>query len=127
LEILIPLGSVREEIKIVGTLKTKSITALFDTGATSNYIIKQLLDGDTVDAIGFDTYEGEQDIRLADASIVKGERIRFKELIIKDLSEKEPKFMMMENLSDEVIIGVGSMQKLGISPDPLSEKISICK
>jgi predicted aspartyl protease len=127
LEILIPLGSVREEVKIVGTLKTKNMTALFDTGATSNYIRKQLLDGDTVDAIGFDTFEGERNILLADASIIKGEGIRFKELVIKDLSEKEPKFIMMENLSDEVIIGVDSMQRLGITPDPLSEKISIRK
>jgi hypothetical protein len=127
LEILIPLGSIREEVKIVGTLKTKNITALFDTGATSNYIRKQLLDGDTVEAIGFDIYEGEQDVRLADARITKGEKIRFKELIIKDLSEKESRFIMMENLSDEVIIGVGTMQRLGISPDPLSEKISIRK
>jgi predicted aspartyl protease len=121
------LGSVREEVKIVGTLKTKNMTALFDTGATSNYIRKQLLDGDTVDAIGFDTFEGERNILLADASIIKGEGIRFKELVIKDLSEKEPKFIMMENLSDEVIIGVDSMQRLGITPDPLSEKISIRK
>jgi predicted aspartyl protease len=127
LEILIPLGSVREEVKIVGTLKTKNIMALFDTGATSNYIRKQLLDGDTVDAIGFDTYEGERDILLADTSRTKGERIRFKELAIKDLSEKEPRFIIMENLLDEVIIGVDTMQRLGISPDPLSEKISIRK
>ena len=121
------MGSVIEEVNIVGTLKAKNIKALFDTGATSNYIRKQLLDGDTVDAIGFDTYEGERNIRLGDASITKGEVIRFKELVIEDLSEKEPKFIVMENLSDEVIIGVDSMQRLGISPDPLSEKISIRK
>lgn len=122
------MGSVREEVKIVGILKAKDITALFDTGATSNYIRRQLLDGDTVDTIGFNTYEGERNIRLADASVVvKGEGIRFEELVIKDSTERKPEFIVMENLSDEVIIGVVSMQKLKITPDPLSEKISIRK
>lgn len=121
------MGSIREEVRIVGTFKTKSITALFDTGAYRNYIRKQLSDGDTVESIGFDRYEGEHDILLADASKIKGERIRFKELEIKGLSEKVPEFIMMENLLEDVIIGVHLMQKLCISPDPLSEKISIHK
>jgi predicted aspartyl protease len=127
LEILIPLGSIKEEIKIVGTLKTKNITALFDTGAYRNYIRKQLYDGDTVDSIGFGTFEGEHNTLLADGSEAKGERIRFKELLIQGLSEKEPEFIVMENLLDDVIIGVQLMQRLSISPDPTSEKISIRK
>lgn len=127
MEILIPLGSIKEEVKIVGTLKAKNITALFDTGAYRNYIRKQLSDGDTVESIGFDTYEGEHKALLADGSETKGERIRFKELVIKDLSEKEPEFIMMENLLEDVIIGVHLMQRLRINPDPLSEKISIRK
>jgi hypothetical protein len=127
LEILVLLGSIREEVRIVGTFKTKSIRALFDTGAYRNYIRKQLSDGDTVESIGFDTFEGEHDVFLADASKTKGERIRFKELVIKGLSEKGPEFIMMENLLDDVIIGVHLMQRLCISPDPSSEKISIRK
>jgi hypothetical protein len=127
LEILVLLGSIREEVRIVGTFKTKSITALFDTGAYRNYIRKQFSDGDTVESIGFDTYGGEHDVLLADTSKAKGERIRFKELVIKDLSEKGPEFIMMENLLDDVIIGVHLMQRLCIIPDPLSEKISIRK
>lgn len=127
MEILIPLGSIREEVKIVGTLKEKKITALFDTGASRNYIRKQLSDGDNVDSIGFGTYEGEHEVTLADMSKAKGERVRFKELVIKDVSEEEPKFVIMEHLLDDVIIGVDSMQRLGISPDPLNEKISIRK
>jgi len=125
LEILASLGSIKEEIKIVGTLKAKSITALFDTGAYRNYIRKQLYDGETVDSIGYDTFEGEHKVVLADLSETKGERIRFKELLIKDQSEKEPVFIVMENLSDDVIIGVHSMQRLHINPDPTSERISI--
>lgn len=119
-----PLGSIREEVKIVGTNKTKNIAALFDTGAYRNYIRKQLSDGDTVESIGFDTYEGEHDIILADESKIKGEMIRFKELVIEDSSEKSPEFVVMENLLDDVIIGVHMMQKLSIILDPLSEKIS---
>ena len=127
MEILIPLGSIKDEVRIVGTLKEKELTALFDTGAYRNYIRKRLFDGDNVESIGFDTYEGEHNVLLADESKTKGERIRFKELVIRNLSEKEPEFIMMEKLLDDVIIGVNSMQRLGISPDPLSEKVLIRK
>ena len=44
--------------------------------------------------------------------------IRFKKLVIKDVTEKESMFIMMEDLLDDVIIGVNSMQRLGINPDP---------
>jgi predicted aspartyl protease len=121
------LGSIKEEVKIVGTLKTKSIKALFDTGAYRNYIKRELSDGDTVESIGYNTYEGEQRVILADMSESKGEKIKFKELRIKSLSEKEPEFIIMDNLLEDVIIGVYLMQKLYISPDPSIEKITIRK
>lgn len=127
MEFLSPLGSIREEVKIVGTLRTKNIIALFDTGAYRNYIRRELSDGDTVESIGFNTYEGEHRVILADMRESTGEKIRFKELVIKGLSEKEPEFIMMENLLEDVIIGVYLMQRLCISPDPLSEKIMIRK
>jgi len=119
------LGSIKEEVKIVGTFKTKRIEALFDTGAYRNYIKRELSDGDTVESIGYNTYEGEQRVILADMRESKGEKIRFKELRIKSLSEKEPEFIIMDNLLEDVIIGVYLMQKLCISPDPLIEKITI--
>lgn len=119
------MGSIKEEVKIVGTFKTKRIEALFDTGAYRNYIKRELSDGDTVESIGYNTYEGEQRVILADMRESKGEKIRFKELRIKSLSEKEPEFIIMDNLLEDVIIGVYLMQKLCISPDPLIEKITI--
>ena len=52
------MGAIREEVKLIGTLKTKKIIALFDTGAYRNYIKRELSDGEIVDSIGFHIYEG---------------------------------------------------------------------
>jgi len=119
------MGAIREEVKLIGTLKTKKIIALFDTGAYRNYIKRELSDGEMVDSIGFHIYEGIHRAILADGSISVGEKVRFKELHIKDLRAKEPEFVVMEDLIEDVIIGVHLMQELVISLDPPNGKIEM--
>lgn len=80
--------------------------ALFDSGAERNYIKSILEDGDRVDEdIGFHIYEGIHKPILANTDTVEGEKIRFKEIHIKELSFEEPEFIVMEKLYVEAIIG----------------------
>lgn len=119
------MGVIREEVELVGASKSKKIVAMFDTGAIRNYIRKELSDGEQVDSIGFDIYAGVHRAILADGSVLEGEKIRFKELHIKNLSVAEPEFVMLENLVEDMIIGAHLMQELGICLDPECRKIEV--
>lgn len=119
------MGTIRKEVKLIGIRKSKNVTALFDTGAYRNYIKKELSDGEQIDSIGFHVYEGLHRVILADESEVDGEKVWFKELCINNLNVKEPKFIVMENLIEDIIIGVHLMQELGIRLNPRSKKIQV--
>lgn len=118
------MGSVREEIEIVGTFKEKRVMALFDSGAQLNYIRKKLTDGDNIiEDIGLCVYEGKHIAIMADESRIAAERIRFKEIRIRSHKEQKPIFVIMDKLAEDAIIGVYLMQKLGISLDIPNESI----
>ena len=119
------MGLIKDDVKITGIRKSKKILALFDSGANKNYIKKSLRDGDSPDNIGFHIFEGTHRAILANGDIAIGERVRFKEIRIKKRSVKEPSFVIMESLIEDIIIGVELMQKLGITLDPPNEKIGI--
>jgi len=119
------MGTIREVIEIIGTRKSKKLLALFDSGADRNYIRTELEDGDRAEHIGFHIFEGTHRAILANGDIATGERVRFKEIRIKERSSKEPSFVIMENLIEDIIIGVELMQQLGITLDPPNERIGI--
>ncbi|MBU4374207.1 MAG: retropepsin-like domain-containing protein [Euryarchaeota archaeon] len=119
------MGTIKEEIELVGTRKSKRIIALFDSGAHRNYIRKMLEDGDRAEDIGFHIFEGTHRAILANGDIAVGEKVRFKIIRIKECSFGEPEFIIMENLIADAIIGVNLMQRLGITLDPLNERIGL--
>lgn len=119
------MGSIKEEVRLVGALRSKDITALFDTGAYRNYIKRELSDGEQVDSIGFHIYEGRHTAILADGSESEGERVGFRELRIRNIIIKEPRFVVMENLIEDMILGIHLMQAHSISLNPYSETIEI--
>lgn len=119
------MGLIKDEIEIIGMKKRKKISALFDSGAYRNYIKKNLKDGDSPESIGFHIFEGEHKAILANGVTAYGERVGFREICIRKQNMKEPKFVIMENLLADVIIGVELMQKLGITLDPPNEKICL--
>ena len=119
------MGIIRDKIEIIGTRKNKRILALFDSGAYRNYIKMELEDGDKADDIGFHIFEGTHEAILANGDIAVGERVRFKEIHIKESSLKEPSFVIMENLVHDVIIGLEVMQELGITLDTPNGRIVI--
>lgn len=121
------MGAIREEIEIVGVRKSKKIFALFDSGAYRNYIKRELIDGENVEDIGFHIFEGVHRVRVANGGIVEVEKVRFKEIKIKNCSEKEPEFFIMDDLIEEAVVGVHLMQNLGIHLDPPNERIEIMR
>lgn len=121
------MGAIREEIEIVGVRKSKKIFALFDSGAYRNYIKRELADGENVEDIGFHIFEGTHKARVANGGIVEVEKVRFREIRIRDLSIREPEFFIMDDLIEEVVVGVHLMQNLGIHLDPPNEKIEVMK
>ncbi|MBI4727763.1 hypothetical protein HY768_11190 [candidate division TA06 bacterium] len=76
------MGYIYQKITILGTNKSKEVEALFDSGAGGNYIRRKLLDGDDIEGIGYDVYEGVQLTITANSNLVAGDRIRFKWLTI---------------------------------------------
>jgi len=119
------MGFIKEKVELVGTLKRKSIMALFDSGAYQNYTKRVLTDGENIEDIGFHTFEGTQNVILANETIASGEKVRFKEVRIKGYKVNDPQFVIMDNLLEDMIIGASLMQKLGIQLDPPNEKINI--
>lgn len=119
------MGFIKEEIEIIGTRKSKKISALFDSGAYRNYIKLKLEDGDSAEDIGFHIFEGSHRAILANGHIAEGDRVRFKEIWIKERRVKEPRFVIMENLIEDIVIGAELMQNLGITLDLQHEKLGI--
>ena len=119
------MGFIQKKVEIIGSRKNKKVLALFDSGAFKNYIRKTLYDGDTPDDIGFHVFEGTRDVILANGQCLTGDWVKFKGIRIKKLSLQEPSFIIMDNLTWDVIIGAEIMQQLGIILDPKKEKVVI--
>lgn len=116
------MGFILQDVELVGSRKNKTVNALFDSGAFTNYIRSRLDDGETPDDIGFPTFVGT-DLILADGSLAKGSRIVFREIHIQHLSLPQPSFVMMDARTYELIIGAELMQTLGITLDFPRERV----
>ena len=118
------MGHVYLDIKIVGTRKSKVVTALFDSGAYRNYIRSEnMYDGETPDDIGFHVFEGTEDVFPADGRPVKVDLIRFKKVSFNGITIEEPLFCVMRDLNWDAIVGVEIMQKFGIILDLENHRI----
>jgi hypothetical protein len=121
------MGFVKDEIEIVGMNKSKTLIALFDSGAYRTYFRREFADGEKVDDIGFHVFEGTHRVILANGKIEDGVRVRFESLKIKDKMIKDPQIVIMDNLVEDAIIGALHMQKLKLKLDVPSEKIDMSR
>ena len=117
------MGFVKDYIEIIGVNKSKTLIALFDSGAYRTYIRKELSDGEKVVDIGFHIFEGKHRIILANGKIEDGVRVRFKTLKIKGKTIEEPQIVIMDNLVEDVIVGALHMQALKLKLDIPNERI----
>lgn len=111
------MGYISGNVRVTGLRKTKTLLALFDSGAYRNHMRRSFFDGETADDIGFHVYEGGQFSILADGRAVKGDRVHFKEMEMGSQTVTEPAFVMMEDLSWDIIIGAALMQEIGVVLD----------
>ena len=47
------MGFIFDNVELTGSIKTKTISALFDSGADSNHIRHELFDGELIESIGY--------------------------------------------------------------------------
>src|SRR5438445_551430 len=117
------MGKVTHPIEIVGYNTTRKLVAMFDTGASNNFLPSIFSDGDKAEDIGFKEFLGTREFFMADETTTKGDVVKFDMLKIENMKIKEPIFVILDNLVDEAIIGTHLMQVLGLKIDMKSDKI----
>jgi Aspartyl protease len=116
------MGYIRKEIELCGTIKSKKVLALFDSGAGMNFIGSTFIDGESVDNLGISIYFEEKEIRLGNNNLINGRRVQFSKLMIDGIPYKDIEFIMMEDSSSDLFIGAYFMQQNDIILDLKNEK-----
>jgi predicted aspartyl protease len=115
------MAIIEKKIKLVGSKGSKSLIALFDSGASYSHIKPKL-----AEELGI-VESLPQPIRLATAK--NGEEVVTKARVTLDFwidgYRFSDEFMVVEELSEDVIIGVTSMQKWRMKLDFEKEEIII--
>ena len=104
------MGRISKSIELVGLFQEKKLEAMFDTGAGHNFLPQNFKDGSSVEDIGYKEFLGTHDFMLADNTNTKGSIVKFDQVIIEGLRIKEPYFVILDNLLEDVIIGTQLMQ-----------------
>ncbi|MBU2615836.1 MAG: aspartyl protease family protein [Nanoarchaeota archaeon] len=115
------MGRIFKEVKIAGAVGGyKKFIALFDSGATHNYIGERFLN-----TSGVIEYGEESEHTAVGNNLVKCRRIKLKSLRIRNRAIVEPEFYSIGRDGTEVIIGAKTMQKLKIILNPAIKEISL--
>ncbi len=119
------MGLIIKEVGLLGSKNQyKRLMALFDTGATHNYISKNFSNDETIDDIGIIEYLDKKPIffptgdKIEDCNI-----INIKLLKIDNVSIEQPEFFLLDMMYD-VVIGAKLMQKLKIVLNPSIKEIN---
>ncbi len=125
------MGLIIKEVGILGSKnKYKKLKALFDTGATRNYISEEFIDeysSDkyTIDDIGIVEYHGSDFVIFPDGVKKDGLIVSLKLLKIDNKYPIEkPKFFLFNMKMYDIIIGAELMQELKIVLNPSIHEIS---
>ena len=112
------MGEIRDKILIGGAKKTMNVTALFDTAATLGSIDDQLTDD-----LGLYRTGQRMKYEIADGSKMEGE------VVVGMVKIKGCEFPAMltsrSNNSEKLVIGLATMQLMGIELDPQKETYSV--
>ena len=122
------MGLIIKEVGLLGSNnKFKRLKALFDTGATRNYICKKFSDDKTIDDIGIVEYLGKGYVWFPNGENEEGSTIKLKLLKIENISIEEPEFFLFDMKEYDIIIGAKLMQEMGMILNPYIKEISFCK
>ena len=117
------MGEIKADVDVFGYLKNKKISALLDSGAYWNYINKIFEDGECPEDIGYSIYHGTIVSILANGQPVRGQIIGFDKIHINGRPFRNPRFVIMEDMIDDIIIGVHLMQQMRLKLDPFRHRI----
>ena len=121
----IKMGLIIKEIGLLGSKNSyKKLKALFDTGATRNYISKEFSNKETIDDIGVVTFRDKGPVIFPDGNEKEGEIINLKLLKIDGVPIENPEFFLFDMKMYDVIIGAKLMQELKIILNPSIKQIS---
>ena len=117
------MGVLLEHIKLAGSKGEKSVETLFDSGASFSFI-----DPDVAKKLGMiDSLPKFLDFETAE----KGKKIRVNKVVRLDFYidgiRLSDEFLLVENLSEEAIIGATTMQKWRLKLDFEQEKVIVDK
>jgi len=119
------MGLIIKEVGLLGSKnKYKKLKALFDTGATRNYISKNFSDNTTIDDLGVVEYHGQDFVIFPDGFSKNGSIINLKLLKIENVPIEEPEFFLMDMKIYDVIIGAKLMQKINLILNPSVKELS---
>ncbi len=120
------MGLIIKEVGILGSKnRYKKLKALFDTGATRNYISESFNDKETIDDIGIVSYHGQDFVIFPDGFKKEGEIISLKLLKINGVEPiKQPKFFLLDMKMYDIIIGAKLMQQLRMVLNPSIKEIN---
>jgi hypothetical protein len=112
------MGIIRKDVQITGLKSALPARALLDTGAVYNHV-RQFTDGGTrVESIGVIGYHGKKVVVTATGERVTAPEVVFSKMSLLGSVVVEPHFLVMENLTEEMIVGAATMQSMGIILDP---------
>lgn len=119
------MGRIFQEVGICGSSKNhKTLNALFDTGASYNFIGKEFLDGSEIYDLGILEFREEVDIILPNGYPLKCKRIKMNLLKLEGVEAiVEPEFLLFDMKQCDVIIGAKLMQELRMVLIPSIKKV----
>lgn len=117
------MDEIRLNVEIRGVISVTHVDALFDTGAQSNYLRRQLASGEDVDKVGICAYRGKREVKLADGTLVYGDAIAFPSMRFLRRRVVEPAFILLGDLKDEAVIGYRTMKALDLHLRPRIDRV----
>ena len=118
------MGKIFKEVTLLGSKnKYMKLNALFDTGATYNYISKEFSNKETIDDIGIIRFCDKDSVIFADGNEKECNIINLKLLKIGEFRVEQPEFHLFDMKMCDVVIGAKLMQKLKIVLDHSSKEI----
>jgi len=120
------MGLIVREVGLLGSKnRYKKLRALFDTGATRNYISEEFLDKDTIDDIGIVNFHGKDFVTFPDGVEKWGSIISLKLLKIDNKYPiVNPEFFLLDMKMYDIIIGAKLMQQMRMILNPSIKEIS---
>jgi hypothetical protein len=108
------LVGIRVEVEIQGAFESVRVDALVDTGASSNFLRRELNSGKEVDDVGPNVVERKRTVTLPNGAPVSVDPVSFPSMKLYRRNLEPASFLLMGDLKEEAIIGYRTMRDLDL-------------